>query len=327
MIVETMTDLELLDEVRKDYDEIIDYCLSLCQNSVYKKRMQWGRPKGGKFVIRTNDWKSSRGNLYNLVIKTSGWNDFKKGIFDTTTTTFFKRNKAQNAIRLMFNEKGDIGIEIFTSHFIDRYNQRFLHQPFLSRKEALQLYMDKNGTSIIKSLDSSKYEYNVMVATNEGYSFGKFENDILLHKTFVSRDMLFGNQFDEADFLDEAVVNSQDGLQSNIFTIHEELSEVLSREKVIPTIDELDQLFELAEKQKEKLEALEHAGKEFDMEYLEMQNQFLLLAAGYDWSKGQVKDDDGNNIDYPLMKELSMLLGANPNQQIPTTTFLPLDSR
>jgi hypothetical protein len=51
------------------------------------------------------------------------------------------------------------------------------------------------------------------------------------------------------------------------------------------------------------------------------------LATGFDWSKGQVKDDEGNNIDYPLMKELSMLLGANPNQQIPTTTFLPLDSR
>ncbi len=313
MIVETMTDLELLDEVRKDYDEITDYCLSLCHNSAYKKRMQWGRPKGGKFVIRINDWKSSRGNLYNFVIKTSGWNEFKNGVFDASTRIFFKRNKAQNAIRLMFNQDGEIGIEIFTSHFIDRYNQRFLHQPYLSRKEALQLYMDNNGTTVIKNLDSSKYEYNVMVATNEGYSFGKFENDILLHKTFVSRDMLFGNQFDEADFLDEAVANSQNGPQSNIFTIHEELSEVLSREKVIPTIDELGQLFELAEKQKEKLETLEHAGKEFDMEYLEMRNQLLLLAAGFDWSKGQVKDEEGNNINYPLMRELSMILGPNPN--------------
>ena len=57
----------------------------------------------------------------------------------------------------------------------------------------------------------------------------------------------------------------------------------------------------LAEKQKEKLEALEHAGKDFEMEYLEMQNQLLLLAAGFDWSKGQVKDDEGNNSDYPLI--------------------------
>ena len=311
MIVETMTDLELLDEVRKDYDEITNYHFSLCQNTVYKKRMQWGRPKGGKFVIRINDWKSSRGNLYSFEIKTSGWNEFKNGVFEASTRTFFKRNKAQNAIRLMFDKDGELAIEIFTSHFIDRYNLRFLHQPHLSRKEALQLYMDNNGTTAIRSLDSSKYEYNVMVATNEGYSFGKYENGILLHKTFVSRDMLFGNQFDEADFLDEAIANSQDGPNSNIFTIHEELSEVLSREKVIPTMDDLQQMFELAEKHKEKVEALEHAGKEFDMESCEMQNQFLLWLAGFDWSKGQIKDEEGNLINNPLMKELSMVLGQN----------------
>ena len=311
MIVETMTDLELLDEVRKDYDEMNAYCFSLCKNTVYKRRMKWGRPKGDKFVIRINDWKSSRGNVYNFVVKTSGWRDFKKGIFDTVTTTFFKRNKAQNAIRLMFGQDGDPGIEIFTSHFINRYNQRFLHKPYLSRKEALQLYMDNNHTTVIKSFQSPKYDCNVMIAAAEGYSFGKFENDILLHKTFVSRDMLYGNQFDDANFLDEAVADSQDGPQSNIFSIVNDFSALLNKEKTIPTIAELEQLFELASKQKTKQEELEYEGKEFDLESQELMNQIMLMCAGIDWSKGQVKDEEGNLIDYPMMKELSMILGGN----------------
>ena len=78
-------------------------------------------------------------------------------------------------------------------------------------------------------------------------------------------------------------------------------------------MDDLSYLFDLVEKYKEKKNALDHVGKEYDMEYLEMLNQVLLLTSGYDWSKGQVKDDEGNIIDYPLMKELSMLLSPQPN--------------
>lgn len=311
MILDTMTDLELLYEVRNDYDEFSAYWLTLCRNPVYKKRMQWGRPKDGKFVIRINDWKSARGNLYNFVIKTSSWNEFKKGIFETTTTTFFKRKKALNAIRLMFCQDDVPGIEIFTSHFIDRYNLRFLHQPYLSRKAALQQYMDNNHATVIKTLPSPKYDCNVMVAAAEGYSFGEFENDILLHKTFVSRDMLYGNQFADADFLDEAIADSKDGPKSNIFSIVDEFSTLLNNEKTIPTIAELEQLFELAAKQKVKLDELEYEGKEFDLESQELQNQLMLRCAGIDWSKGQVKDEEGNLINYPMMKELSMILGGN----------------
>jgi hypothetical protein len=150
-----------------------------------------------------------------------------------------------------------------------------------------------------------------MIAAAEGYSFGKFENDILLHKTFVSRDMLYVNQFDDANFLDEAVADSQDGPQSNIFSIVNDFSALLNKEKTIPTIAELEQLFELASKQKTKQEELEYEGKEFDLESQELQNQLMLRCAGIDWSKGQVKDEEGNLINYPMMKELSMILGGN----------------
>ncbi|GJG32754.1 hypothetical protein PRMUPPPA20_08630 [Xylanibacter ruminicola] len=313
MIVDTMTDLELLYEVRKDYEEFSAYWFTLCHNPVYKKRMKWGRPKDGKFVIRINEWKSARGNLYNFVITMSGWNDFKKGKFETSTTTFFKRNKALNAIRLMFYQNDVPGIEIFTSHFIDRYNLRFLHQPYLSRKAALQLYLDNNHKTVITSFRSPKYDCNVMAAATEGYSLGKFENDILLHKTFVSRDMLYGNQFADADLLDEVFADSHDGPKSNIFTLVDDFSALLNKEKTVPTIAEFDQFFELASKYKAKLEDLEYEGKEFDLESQELQNQFLLMCAGIDWSKGQAKDEDGNLINFPMMKQLSMILGANNN--------------
>ena len=64
MIVETMTNWELLAEIDKDFLEIAIFIADMKYNTAYKKRLQWGRPKNGKFVIRINDWKSSNGNAY-----------------------------------------------------------------------------------------------------------------------------------------------------------------------------------------------------------------------------------------------------------------------
>ena len=107
MIVETMSDLELREEIMKDLDSIAGFYESMRHNGAYKKRLKWGRPKNGKFVIRINDWKSPNGNVYMFILKTSGWSDFKNGHVMMSTFTFFKRNNAQNAIRLVYDKEGN----------------------------------------------------------------------------------------------------------------------------------------------------------------------------------------------------------------------------
>lgn len=309
MIVEKMTDLELYKEVMKDYRSIGSFYESIKNNTAYKKRLQWSRPKNGQFVFRINDWKSPNGNLYTFIIKTSGWNEFKKGEFKSCTLLFFKRNNAQNAIRLIFDHDMNPGIEIFTSHFIDRYNQRFLKQPFLSRKEVVLQYMDRNQNAIIHDVESSKYDYSVMVASDDGYTFGKYEHqEILVDKTFVSRDMLFKGQTKITDLLDEAVNISKKGPKSNLSKFNEDLSNILGNERKIPTMDDLEEGIDLMNKQKEKEASLKYRGKEFDMELLDLQAAYFLWSSKFDWLKGQLKDEEGNIINHPLMKMLSEAL-------------------
>ena len=306
MIVETMSDKELLAEIDNDFLEIAKFIVDIKYNTAYKKRLQWGRPKNGDFIIRINDWKSSNGNAYTYYIRTKDWNDFKKGLFMVCTVTFFRRNNAMNAIRILLDGDGDPSIEIFTSHFIDRYNQRFLKQPFLPKKEVVMQFVDRNDHLVMHKLESSKYNHSVMIGTKDGYIFGEYEDtQIKVYKTFVTREMLFGDQYDRADELDELVIGSQNGIESNTFDIDQKMWELIQTEKVIPTFADLQIVLDMIEKGKEMRTELDRAGKEYDKEFLEMNNQYLLFINGFDWSSGKIRDEDGTIINYPPLIELS----------------------
>ena len=315
MIVEKMTDLELLNEVMRDYESICIYMDRLKDNSAYKKRLQWAKPKNGLFVIRINDWKSPQGNIYHFIIKTAGWKEFKKGEVKSISLTFFKRNNVHNAIRIVCDKDGVPGIEILTSHFIDRYNQRLLKQPYLSFKEVVFQFVERNKNVVMNKVDSPKYDFNMMMGIDDGYVFGKFENErIVVDKTFVTREMLFGGQFDSGDFLDEAIVDSKNGSKSNIFNFNQQLDEIVCGERLIPTMEDLVQISELIEKKKLKEAALELDGKDYDLEMMEIMNQIFLWISKFDLTKGQIKDKDGNIVDYPLLKEVSLVINATTNK-------------
>ena len=306
MIVETMTNRELLAEIDKDFLEIAKFIADMKYNTAYKKRLQWGRPKNGKFVIRINDWKSSNGNAYSYYISTRNWNEFKKGHFRVCPVAFFRRKNAQNAIRILLDNDGDPCIEILTSHFIDRYNQRFLKQPYLSRKEVVMQFINRNYDLVMHKLESSKYEHSMMLGTTDGYVFGNYEDtQIRVYKTFVTREMLFGDQYDKADELDELVNDAQKGIGSNTFDINQKMWELIQTEKVIPTFADLQIALDMIEKGKEMRAELDRAGKEYDKEFLEMNNQYLLFINGFDWTSGKIRDEDGNIINYPPLIELS----------------------
>ena len=53
---------------------------------------------------------------------------------------------------------------------------------------------------------------------------------------------------------------------------------------------------------------IEKYGKEFDKEFLEKQNKYLLFVNGFDWTSGKIRDEDGNIINYPPLIELSRMI-------------------
>ena len=309
MIVETMTNRELLAEIENDFPEIAKFIVDIKYNTAYKKRLQWGRPKNGEFVIRINDWKSSNGNAYTYFIKTRNWSEFRKGLFRVCSVTFFRRKNALNAIRVLLGKDGEPSMEIFTSHFIDRYNQRFLKQPFLPKKEVVMQFVDRDEHLVMHKLESSKYDHSVMIGTKDGYIFGNYEDtQIKVYKTFVTREMLFGDQYDRADHLDELVNDAQKGIGSNTFDIDQKMWELIQREKVTPTFADLQIALDMIEKGKEMRAELDRAGKEYDKEFLEMNNQYHLFVNGFDWTSGKIRDEDGTIINYPPLIELSRII-------------------
>ena len=318
MIVETMTDLELYREVMKDFEEIANFYTAVRTNAAYKRRLQWGRPKDGQFVFK-KDWKSSRGNTYTSIIKTSGWNEFKKGRFLSTTVSFFMRKKAQNALQIVFDRDLNPCIDIFTEHFIDRYNQRFLKQPFLSRKEVFFHFIDRNSNTVMEEMESSKYDYNVMMASSDGYSFCKNEyNGVIVHKTFVSREMLFGSQYETADFLDEIVIKAKNGQKSNIFDAYDQIWDVINSEVVAPTYDDIHKTMSMIEDLEKKRAALEKEGKEYDLEYKEMNNQLQIWLGGFDWESDKIRDEEGQLVESPLKMQIQRILWErNKREDIP----------
>ena len=97
-------------------------------------------------------------------------------------------------------------------------------------------------------------------------------------------------------------------IESNTFDIDQKMWELIQTEKVIPTFADLQIALDMIEKGKEMRAELDRAGKEYDKEVLEMNNQYLLFINGFDWTSGKIRDEDGVVINYPPLIELSRII-------------------
>lgn len=93
----------------------------------------------------------------------------------------------------------------FSSHFLDRYNQRFLKQPTLSKIEILKTFMEKNSYGTIQDIpDKGDMKNRIFVKYADGVGLGYYEvvfgsiHRINHIKTFISEDMIFSSQ--QGDF-------------------------------------------------------------------------------------------------------------------------------
>ena len=300
MIVQSMTELELLDELKKDLPQISDYIVFLSNSRKYRKAIQVSKPKDNKYIFVVNDWKSRRNNHYTFILYTRSLSYLSKNGFDNATLTFIKRGNNICALRLI-NCDGELSLEVCTSHFIERYNQRFLKKPFLSHKETFIEYYKRNNVFLLIPLPSDVHEYNNLASVNDGYCFLKREDDnILILRTFISRDMLFGPQYDAADLVDQSLKASLAGIASNLVNIDEELDKVCKAEEKIPTMDDYNHCLELISQLHEKKKALEREGKMFDLEFYEMRNSLTLWIAGFNWAAAMLKDENGQLLKHPL---------------------------
>jgi len=92
----------------------------------------------------------------------------------------------------------------YSGHFLERFNERFLHQPEMSKTEILKRYLSKNASAYIEWLpDTEEHQKPFFGRSREGIILGSVEYLELYHivhvRTFISNDMIHEGQQERFD--------------------------------------------------------------------------------------------------------------------------------
>jgi len=202
MITETMTDIEIYQEVRKEYDKILDYVMRI--SSKYRRYII----KSTKFPMyfKPVEYTSSRGNSYIIFFEARTKKDSENILF--TIISVYNKN-GLNAI--MYCASPQNNIIIYSPHLFSRYRTRFLKDDSLSSTDVINRFFKINPT-----LNGMEVKDNEIAYTcNEGVLLGKFVDDgkITILKTFVSFDMLFETQKELKEDLLESLLQYRAEIQ------------------------------------------------------------------------------------------------------------------
>ena len=131
--------------------------------------------------------------------------------------------------------------------------------------QAIIEFYKRNDVCTIIPMPSNIHDYNSIAAFNDGYCFIKDENNnVLVMRTFISRDMLHGYQYYTEDLMDESLRKQMEGLITNLINADEEVAKACNGEQKIPTMDDYNQCVEKIRQLHEKKASLEEDGKQFD---------------------------------------------------------------
>lgn len=111
----------------------------------------------------------------------------------------------QHGFNALMTDSSQDKVSHFSSHFLDRYNERFLKEPTLSKIEILKKFMEKNSYGAIQNIpDKDELKNRIFVKYKDGIGLGYYEEVFgSIHrinhiKTFISDDMIFSSQ--QGDF-------------------------------------------------------------------------------------------------------------------------------
>lgn len=176
MIVSNMT----IDEIYREIDKNLSFIAGKIDNLKRKLlRLTIKSKKPESIFLFTKDKNNNEWFIY--------LNVTKKYIRISKGVLYLDVNNKFNIIDI--SSTGNL--TNFTSHFIERYNERFLHQEKLTKREIFKLFILNNPAKIIK------IDENACVMT-DGVGLGELHRRVGYYyfncKTFVNNNMLFENQ-------------------------------------------------------------------------------------------------------------------------------------
>lgn len=191
MIVPAMNSEELTKEIFTDLESVTVKAFYLAQGM----RREAIKSKS-KYVQRIFEFKSRRHNHWLIII-----DYYVKQPF-STVVVYYLDYYGLNGIMVDGNNQT---LTHFTSHFLDRYNERFLMQPNILKLDLLKRFVTANSLEVIRVVPDSNMNGNrIFGRFKEGIGLGfkeeyrEMQKEIFHFKTFISTDMIFESQ--EEDF-------------------------------------------------------------------------------------------------------------------------------
>ena len=191
MILPTMNSEELVKEILKDYNIVL-------RKAVYemKKLRRPAIKSRNKHVHRIYDYESKNKNKWIIIC------DYYVKDPLLTVVVHFLDNWGFQAIMVPANQRSFMH---YSGHFLQRFNERHLHQPEITKLELLKRYLSKNAIASTEFMpDNEKHQKSFFGRSREGIGLGYveyLESGTINHfKTFIANDMIFESQ--QASFAD-----------------------------------------------------------------------------------------------------------------------------
>lgn len=186
MIVPSMNSEELSKEVFQDYKSVLmkaKYLIpSLRRKAIKSKNKNYHQIFDYKTQSR-NDWLIC---VHYYPIEPT-----------FVVIVYYLDDKGFNAIMVNADKKN---LNHFTSHFLDRFNERFLKQENISKLELLKRFITPNSIGSLQFIpDLDNYRNRFFCRFKEGIGLGyteqvNYSNEINHFKTFISNEMIFDSQ-------------------------------------------------------------------------------------------------------------------------------------
>ena len=210
MVTPYMKNEDIVAEFRRDWkSNLFDRIVGIMNDAKYRKYILKNVKDNQRVYFKPIELKEN-GNKYILHINTKGRSDFKKnGLLFLIYMCYTRKEGTYVIMRLSFSEivKGGDTYCIYPPHLFERYRERVLGQTYLSEMETIfKFFGNDNGTfnSFTKNLE--KYPNSLFSVTTNGVMLGEKLNDnIIIAKTYVSFDMLKGNQIEDKQKLLDSV--------------------------------------------------------------------------------------------------------------------------
>lgn len=149
--------------------------------SKFFNAFEYKRASGLNLVLQCFDKGNSYPSKQRLGIHSYLWFNYRNGV---------------SAIRIVPDPRFGILKYWYTSHFIDRFRERYLKDLNVKKSKALEIFLCYNTTRVSKSIPSEKYgENNIWLLCNDGICLTEIKPDtFIVVKTFIPWHSLSRNK-------------------------------------------------------------------------------------------------------------------------------------